>query len=156
MQPFVKKVHAFLIKKRKTLAVAESCTGGLVSHRITNVSGSSDYFLMGLVAYSNVTKEKVLCVSPKSLKTHGAVSKKVALEMAQGTKALANADIGLAITGIAGPTGGIKSKPVGLVYIALVTDKKKIVREFHFRGSREQIKRQSSQNALDLVRRNAQ
>ncbi len=157
-------VGDILRKSGKNIAIAESCTGGLISHRITNVSGSSDYFLMGMVAYSNTIKERVLCVSAKSLKTYGAVSGQVALEMAHGIRTLANSDIGLAITGIAGPAGGKRSKPVGLVYIALAqqnkdnlkTENRKsktTVKEFRFCGSREHIKWQSSQAALELVRR---
>jgi len=144
-----------LTAKKKTIAIAESCTGGLVSHRITNVSGSSRYFKMAVVAYSNGIKEDVLGVSRKLLTKYGAVSRKVALEMAKGMKYLASSDIALAITGIAGPTGTTRSKPVGLVYVALVTDKKRIAKELRFKGSREEIKFQASQAALDLIRRNA-
>lgn len=148
-------VGKLLAAKKKTIAIAESCTGGLVSNRITNVSGSSKYFKMGLVTYSNETKENILGVSRDSLRKYGAVSKQVALEMAAGIKLLACVDIAVAITGIAGPTGGTKSKPVGLVYIALFTGKKQIVKEFYFKGSREEIKFQASQVVLDLVRKNA-
>lgn len=147
-------VGGLLRKKGLTLAIAESCTGGLVANRITNVSGSSDYFTMGLVAYSNTIKERMLGVSPVSLKRYGAVSQDIALQMAKGIRFLARADIGLGITGIAGPTGGTKAKPVGLVYIALLTGKKWAVRECRFRGSREEIKHQASQTALNLIRRN--
>ena len=146
-------VGKILTKKRKTLAIAESCTGGLVSNRITNVSGSSRYFLMGVVAYSNKSKENLLGVSRASLDRFGAVSKQAALEMAKGVKFLAGADIGIGITGIAGPKGAARSKPVGLVYIALVTDKHRIVKEFRFRGSRQEIKFQASQVALDMIRK---
>lgn len=141
-------------KEEMTLAVAESCTGGLLSSRITNASGSSDYFIMGIVAYSNEIKENVLGVSDKLIKKFGAVSKEVALEMAKGVRLLAGADIGIGITGIAGPTGGTRSKPVGLVHIALVTDKRRIVKKFRFRGPRSEIKLQASQNALDLLKNN--
>ena len=139
---------------KKTLAIAESCTGGLLSSRITDVSGSSGYFIMGVVAYSNRAKEILLGVSAKSIKRYGAVSEEVALEMAKGIRRLAKTDIGLSVTGIAGPTGGTKSKPVGLVYIALVAGKKKIVKKFRFKGSRKNIKLQASQAALDVIRRN--
>ena len=146
-------VGRILTSGKKTIAIAESCTGGLVSNRITNVSGSSKYFLMGLVAYSNRVKENILGVSPELIKRYGAVSKQVALEMAKGTRLLASTDIGLGITGIAGPTGGTRSKPVGLVYIALVSDKSRIVKKLRFKGTREDIKFQASQAALDLIRR---
>ncbi len=147
-------VAKMLIKKRLTIAVAESCTGGLLSHRLTNISGASKYFLMGIVAYSNEIKEKLLFVPEKLLNRHGAVSGPVALEMAKGIRSLGCTDIGIGITGIAGPTGGTKKKPVGLVYLALVTDNKQIVKELRFTGSREEIKFQASQVALDLIRKN--
>ena len=147
-------VGKVLIKNKKTLAVAESCTGGLISHRITNVSGSSDYFLMGVTAYANAAKIEMVGVSPLSIKRYGAVSSQVALAMAEGVRRAARSDIGLGVTGIAGPTGGTKAKPVGLVYMACVVGKKRIVQELRFKGSREEIKFQASQVALDLVRRN--
>ncbi|MCX5680152.1 MAG: competence/damage-inducible protein A [Candidatus Omnitrophica bacterium] len=142
-----------LIKKGLTIATAESCTGGLLANRITNVGGSSESFKAGLIAYANEAKESFLGVSHKTLKLHGAVSRPVAIEMAHAIKHYACADIGISITGIAGPTGGTKNKPVGLIYIALVTNEKCIVKEMRFRGSREEIKLQSSQAALDLIRR---
>ena len=146
-------VANILTKKKLTIAVAESCTGGLVSHRLTNVSGSSKYFRTGVIAYSNESKENILGASPKTIARYGAVSKKVALEMAEGIRYLACVDIGLSVTGIAGPTGGTMKKPVGLVYVALATARKRLVREFRFKGSRAEIKFQASQAALDLVRR---
>lgn len=144
-------VGQLLRKKKKTLAVAESCTGGLISNRITDVSGCSGCFIMGLVAYSNGIKENILGVSDKSIQKYGAVSKQVALEMAKGVRLLAATDIGISVTGIAGPTGGTKSKPVGLVYIALVMGRKQIVKEFRFKGSRKEIKFQASEAALELI-----
>ncbi len=144
-----------LTGKRVMIAVAESCTGGLVSHRLTNVSGSSRFFLMGAISYSNSAKANILGVREESLKAHGAVSGQVAREMASGVRRLASADIGVGITGIAGPTGGTRKKPVGLVYVAFASDRTKIVREFRFKGSREEIKYQTSQVALNLIRRNA-
>ena len=147
-------VGSILIKKRKTLAVAESCTGGLVSSRLTDVSGSSKYFILGVTAYSNAVKVNMLGVHEELLKKRGAVSREVALEMARGVKLLADVDIGMGITGIAGPTGGTRSKPAGLVYVALVTDKKRIVKRFIFKGSRREIKFQASQAALDMIRKN--
>ncbi len=147
-------VAKLLTKRNKTISIAESCTGGLVSNRLTNISGSSNYFIMGLAAYSNEIKENILCVDPKILKKYGAVSKQVASQMAIGIKFIAGTDIGIGITGIAGPTGGTKLKPVGLVYIALAIRDKLITRELRFRGSREDIKFQASQVTLDLLRRN--
>ena len=148
-------VGAILTKRKKTVAVAESCTGGLISSRLTDVSGSSKYFTAGLAAYSNAIKVNILDVKEETLARYGAVSPQVAQEMARGIKLLAGTDIGLGITGIAGPTGATKMKPVGLVYVALVTGIKDIVREFRFKGSRQEIKFQASQTALNLLRNNA-
>jgi PncC family amidohydrolase len=102
-----------------TLALAESCTGGLVAHRVTNVPGSSAFFLGGVVAYANQAKVDLLAVRPETLAAHGAVSEETAREMAQGARARFGADVALSVTGIAGPTGGTQEKPVGLVYVAL-------------------------------------
>ena len=148
-------VGKLLTAKRQTIAVAESCTGGLLSSRLTDVSGSSNYFIMGLVAYSNPCKIAGAGVDVKILMKYGAVSQQVALEMARGIRTLVGADIGIGITGIAGPTGGTKNKPVGLVYIALnMKDQAPIVREFRFKGSREEVKFLTSQSALDMIRKN--
>ncbi len=146
-------VGKILTERKLTIAVAESCTGGLLCNRLTDVNGSSKYMIMGLVAYSNTAKENVLGVSKETLKNYGAVSREVALEMAQRIKLLGGTDIAVGITGIAGPAGGTKSKPVGLVYVAIAADKKKVVKEFRFKGSREEIKLQASQAVLDLVRK---
>ena len=144
-----------LISKKKTIAVAESCTGGLLSGRMTDVSGSSTYFTMGLVAYSNLVKVARLGVDEKVLMKFGAVSKEIACQMASGIRILAGTDIGIGITGIAGPTGGTRNKSVGLVYIAFdMKDQAPFVREFRFKGSREEVKFQATQAALDLIRRN--
>ena len=141
-----------LIRKKLTIAAAESCTGGLLSNRLTDVSGSSACFKAGVIVYANEAKESFLGVAGRTLKLHGAVSAPVAIEMARAIKHYACADIGISITGIAGPTGGTKAKPVGLVYIALVTDKECAVKELRLRGSREEIKFQASQSALNLIR----
>lgn len=145
-------VGKILRKKNKTLAVAESCTGGLISDRLTDISGSSGYFLGGIVAYSNKIKQDLLGVSPKSLQKYGAVSSQVAIQMAKGIRLLADSNMGLGITGIAGPGGGTKSKPVGLVYIALVNDRKRIVKRFLFKGSRKKIKSLAADAALGLIK----
>jgi len=149
-------VGRLLRSKKKTLAVAESCTGGLLGSRITDVPGSSDYFLQGTVAYSNQTKIKALGVKPSILKKQGAVSSEAALAMAQGIKEKTQSDYGLGITGIAGPGGGSEQKPVGLVYIALAWKKGTEVSKNMFLGNREKIKFQSSQKALDMLRRHIQ
>ena len=147
------EIGNILRKRKMTMAVAESCTGGLISSRITDSSGSSDYFLMGIVAYSDKIKENILGVSPGLLQKYGAVSKQVALEMAKGARLLANTDIGIGVTGIAGPTGETKLKPVGLVYIAITTNKKQMVKKFRFKGSRQDIKLQASEAGLNLMKR---
>lgn len=142
-----------LIKKRMTLSIAESCTGGLISNRITDVSGSSKYFDRGIVTYSNESKIKELDVDKKLIEKYGAVSQPLALAMAKGMLKKSGSDIALAVTGIAGPTGGTKRKPVGLVYIALATKKKARCIEYHFVGSRAEIKYQAASAALDFLRR---
>ncbi|ADL12992.1 competence/damage-inducible protein A [Acetohalobium arabaticum] len=136
-----------------TLAVAESCTGGLIGHRITNVSGSSDYFKQGVVVYSNQAKKDLVQVKEETLSEYGAVSRETACEMAEGVKELADTDLGIAVTGIAGPTGGSEEKPVGLVYMGLADDKKVGSFKFKFHGSRKQIKYLTSQYTLDKLRR---
>jgi competence/damage-inducible protein CinA-like protein len=146
-------VGLLLIKQKMTLAVAESCTGGLISHRLTNVPGSSAYFLEGAVAYSNAAKVDLLAVPPGLIESYGAVSFFVARAMASGVRRRARADLGLAVTGIAGPDGGTPEKPVGLVFIALSWPGGVEVQKNLFPGKREQVKRQSAQRALDMVRR---
>ena len=148
------EVGKTLQKRNMTLAVAESCTGGLISNRITDVSGSSKYFKMGVVAYSNKIKEEILWIPGSLIRKYGAVSRQVAIEMAEGVRAIANADIGMGVTGIAGPSGGTEKKPVGLVYIALLIGKKRIVKKFKLKGSRQEIKFQASQVALKLIIQN--
>ena len=147
-------IGELLLKKRKTLAVAESCTGGLISNRITNVSGSSTYFLEGAVTYSNESKMRILGVREGTLKQYGAVSEQTAIEMAAGIKKVSGADYGISTTGIAGPQPSSTGKPIGLVFIALVSDEKQIVQQFNFTGSRIEIKTKISTAALDMLRRN--
>ncbi|MEJ2744275.1 MAG: CinA family protein [bacterium] len=137
--------------KNLTLAVAESCTGGLVGHTITQVGGSSDYFLGGVIAYSNSSKINILGVKNAVLRRHGAVSKKVASAMAEGVKRIFNADIGLSTTGIAGPSGGSKSKPVGLVYVGLAGEGKTITAKYGFKGTRHAIKTRATKAALAML-----
>lgn len=113
-----------LTEKNMKIASAESCTGGMISQRITNVSGASRIFDLGICSYANEIKNKVLGVKEKTLNTVGAVSEETALQMCQGVMKLANSDIGVSTTGIAGPTGGTKEKPVGLVFIGIATKEK--------------------------------
>ena len=136
-----------------TIALAESCTGGLITHRLTQVAGSSTYVDRGVVCYSNRAKIELLGVSQASLNKYGAVSAQVAKAMAQGIRMRSNVAVGLSVTGIAGPGGGTKEKPVGLVYVGLSAAKKSFTKEFRFHGERESIKLRSSQGALDVLRR---
>ena len=143
-----------LLKERQaTLAVAESCTGGLVAHRMTNIPGSSEYFERGVVVYSNQAKTELLEVPKELLAELGAVSAPVAEKMAEGVRHLSRATIGLAITGIAGPAGGSADKPVGTVFIALSGPDGTASRRYQFWGDRDQVKMISAQTALEWVRR---
>jgi len=143
-----------LLKERgQCLASAESCTGGLLSKLITDMPGSSEIFWGSVVSYSNQAKMKLLGVSPETLENYGAVSRETAREMAIGIRKVSGADYGLSITGIAGPDGGTKTKPVGLVYIALAADNTCIVKELRSRGNRKSIRIISTKSVLDLLRR---
>jgi nicotinamide-nucleotide amidase len=136
-----------------TLAAAESCTGGLLAGRITDIPGSSEYFLEGAVTYSNEAKTRILGVPKKMIEDHGAVSEEVATAMASGIRELAGSTFGIGITGIAGPGGGSAEKPVGLVYIALADDGRASAKRFIFPGDRQFIRTLSVNAALDLLRR---
>ena len=147
-------VVRLLKDKNVRLAVAEYCTGGLISKRITDVSGSSACFDRGIVSYSNEAKMQLLKVPSKLIEEYGAVSSQAAMAMADGARRISNTEIGIGVTGIAGPTGGTSEKPVGLVYIAL-SEKGKETRckGYNFTGSRQMIRMKSSQMALDMLRR---
>jgi len=136
-----------------TLSVAESCTGGLLAQRLTDVPGSSKYFVEGVVAYANDAKTRTLGVESMLLMEHGAVSAPVAEAMAEGIRKRAGTDYGLSITGIAGPDGGTDEKPVGTVFIALADDVRTEHRKLHLPGDRQLIRWRASQAALDLLRR---
>jgi nicotinamide-nucleotide amidase len=146
-------VGDLLRSRRLTLALSESCTGGLLGHRITNVSGSSDYFQGAIVAYASEVKTELLGVREETLTEHGAVSEETAREMARGARRMIEADLGVSITGIAGPTGGTPEKPVGLVYIGLAAPDSEWVERHVWEGDRRQNKAQSAEAALDLLRR---
>lgn len=146
-------VGMLLEVKKRSLAVAESCTGGLISHLLTNVPGISRRFLEGVIAYSNQAKVNILKVPQEIIHRYGAVSSQTAEAMAQGVKKLARSHLGLAITGIAGPGGGSIEKPVGLVYIALADGRGVNSRRERFLGEREEIKARAAQTALDMLRR---
>jgi len=146
-------VGDLLCARKWKIAVAESCTGGLISSRLTDVPGSSDYFEMGVVAYGNDTKIKRLAVPKFMLNEHGAVSESVAAAMASGVRSNAGTELGIGVTGIAGPAGGTQEKPVGMVVFAVETPDRQEVRTMRFYGGRELVNYQASQFALDMVRR---
>ena len=146
-------VGRLLIEKKMTIAVAESCTGGLIMDRFTDVPGSSAYFLQGAVVYSNESKISQLGVSEQSLIQHGAVSREIAEALAEGIRKLARADIGISTTGIAGPSGGTPDKPVGLVWIGFSDARGTFAMEFNLGNHRRRFKERASQAALELVRR---
>jgi PncC family amidohydrolase len=146
-------VGRLLVQRGLTLAVAESCTGGLIGHRITDVPGSSAYYQGSITAYSYDVKEMVLHVQHDTLYHYGAVSEQTAREMAQGVRRAFCADVGLSVTGIAGPGGGMPGKPVGLVYVALAAPDGEWVERHVWSGNRWENKARSAEAALDLLRR---
>jgi nicotinamide-nucleotide amidase len=148
-------VGDLLREKGKTLALAESCTGGMIASLVTDVAGSSDYFLGAVVSYANEAKERLLGVSEETLRTHGAVSEQGAREMARGARERFGADLAASVTGIAGPDGGSEEKPVGTVYFALSgRDGLDFARKRSFVGDRAHVRRSASLVALELIRRN--
>ena len=145
------RVQCLLIAKGWTLGTAESCTGGLVSHWVTSVSGSSRVFVGGVVAYANEVKRDVLGVAEETLRQHGAVSAPVALAMAQGIRRLLHTDVGISSTGIAGPTGGTAAKPVGTVFVAISSPLGDRVAQYRWEGDRAENLRLSAAAALRLI-----
>ena len=145
------KIFKKFTQRAETLAIAESCTGGLIGDRLTNMAGSSTFFLLGIIAYDYAAKTKILGVPSALLKKHGAVSSPVARVMAQGVRKILKTDYGLSVTGIAGPGGATKTKPVGLVFISVSTKQKTIVKKFLFKGTRLAIKKQAAQAALKML-----
>lgn len=148
-------VGGLLRERGLTVATAESCTGGLITHRLTNVPGSSQYALGGVVAYANSAKMALLGVARETLAAHGAVSDEAAAEMAAGARRIFNASLGLSTTGIAGPDGGTAEKPVGTVYIGLASDAGVVTRRYQLWGPRDWVKLLASQVGLDWLRRHA-
>jgi PncC family amidohydrolase len=146
-----REIGMLLRTKGLTITTAESCTGGLIAFRITEMPGASNYFEAGFVTYSNAAKEQFLGVPGEILREHGAVSEAVARRMAAGARKAAPADIGLAVTGIAGPSGGSDEKPVGTVFIALAAPDGTVVRHFVFSGGRQEIRQETAEEALRLV-----
>jgi len=150
MEELAKKIAPLLKERRLKIATAESCTGGLIGHTITNVPGSSEYYEGGIISYSNEMKMRFLEVKEQTLKEHGAVSEHTAKEMAEGVRCATGADIGIATTGIAGPGGGTEEKPVGLVYISLASESETKVERHIFHGNRWENKEQTCRAALSL------
>ncbi len=146
------EVANLLVSLNMTIAVAESCTGGLICHRLTNISGSSDYLEMGVVTYSNRSKIELLGVSQDVINNHGAVSEACVSAMATGVKRLAGTDLGLSVSGIAGPTGGTADKPVGMVHMALARNQHVQTWKHTFSGNRHDIKHKASEQALTHIR----
>lgn len=151
MDKLLREVASLLTEKELMVATAESCTGGLIGHALTNIPGSSAYYAGGVISYTNALKIKLLGVAASTLEEHGAVSESTAREMAEGIKTVAHADIGVASTGIAGPGGGTSEKPVGLVYIGLAAEVT-TVKDFVFDGDRLQNKKSTVQAALQMIR----
>ena len=148
----IKNIIQRLIKKKLSISVAESCTGGMLSSSITSISGASKIFNIGLVTYSNLAKIKLLKVSSSNIKRYGAVSEKCCLKMVEGLSKLSKSKINISITGIAGPKGGSKSKPVGLVYIGIKKGKKITINKYFFKNkNRENIRKNSVKEALKLI-----
>jgi PncC family amidohydrolase len=146
-----RRIAQILTRHHQTLSLAESCTGGLLASRITDVPGSSLFFKFGVVAYCNQAKIKILGITPQTLKKNGAVSGRVSRLMAKRIRTALKADYGIGITGIAGPTGGSKEKPVGLVFISIAKANLIITKDFLFKGSRVQIKKQAAAQALKML-----
>lgn len=151
MEHILNKIHKSLIKNKKTVAVAESCTGGHLSCLLTSKSGSSGYFILGLVAYSNITKENILRIPHTVIAKNGAVSKIVASFMAENARKIAKTDFGIGLTGIAGPTGSAPGKPLGTVFIAVNSKKGTICRKFILKGSRGSIKKSAALKSLSML-----
>ncbi len=151
-QTMAEVVGAILSDCGQTLAVAESCTGGLISNWLTDIPGSSAHFMNGAITYSNEAKIGVLGVNPETLEKHGAVSEEVAREMAAGVREFSGTDFGISTTGIAGPGGGTDTKPVGLVYIGYSDKNTTFAKKITFLGTRLEIKTRSAQAALNLLR----
>jgi len=152
MELIVKQIHMLLLKNKKTIAVAESCTGGLISKILTDNPGSSNYFLAGIVSYNNKAKEKILKIPAAIIKKHAAVSKEIASLMAKSIQKISGADLGIGVTGIAGPGGGTKNKPVGTIFIAISGAGFSVTRKLRLKGTRANIRKQTATAALKLLK----
>ena len=152
MNTFAKKIVNNLIKKRLTISVAESCTGGLLSNSFTSIAGSSKIFTLGIVSYSNQSKSNVLKVPKKTIKKHGSVSEEVCLTMLKNLNKMSKTNISTSITGIAGPSGGTKKKPVGLVYIGIKKNNKILIKKYLFENKgRSYIQKTAVNKSLQLI-----
>lgn len=149
-------IAKILVKKKQTLSVCESCTGGMFGEIITRIPGSSRYFLGGIIAYSDAIKRQLVGIKPGLLRKSGAVSPEVARAMAQGVRRLFKSDIGVGITGIAGPSGGSRKKPVGLVYISLSFKRSVLIKKLVLAGGRDRIRKRACREALSLLRSSLQ
>ncbi len=145
------KIHNKLLKQKYTIAIAESCTGGLLSAELTKNPGASVYFLLGVVAYSNKSKEGILKIPPKLISKYGAVSRQVAISMAENIRKKSKADLGISITGIAGPGGATTNKPVGTVFICLSTKNINTCQKLSLHGNRRSIQKKAIQKVLHLL-----
>jgi len=145
------RVGQLLRQRNLTVSVAESCTGGRLGDRITDVPGSSDYFMGGVISYSNAAKVNLLGVDSAVLVNKGAVSREIAIQMASGVRRRLRTDIGVGVTGIAGPAGGSRAKPIGLVFIAICSETRSTCVKKIFKGSRTSIKRQSTEEAIRML-----
>jgi len=152
MQYLTAQIHKLLIKNRKTIAVAESCTGGLAAGLLTRLSGSSRYFILGVVAYSNEAKINILHIPKAIIRRKSAISKEVALALAQAVRKLGKTDFGIGITGIAGPTGATAQKPVGTVFIAVNSKNKNLCKKCLFKGGRLKIRKSAALKSLSLLK----
>jgi PncC family amidohydrolase len=152
MQDIAAKIHKLLVRRKETLSIAESCTGGLLSSLLTSQSGSSAFFILGAIVYSNFSKQLLAKIPRSLINEHGAVSRPVAITLAQNIRKIGKTDYSIGITGIAGPTGGSPDKPVGTVFIAVCSKTKTACRRFLFKGGRSSIRRQSAIAALKLLK----
>lgn len=147
----IQSIAKLLSKKKKTISVAESCSGGLLSNFLTNVPGSSNYFKLGIVAYTNEAKVKLLNLPQKTLKKYGSISKQIAILMAKDIKRICKTDIAISTTGLLGPEGR-EGKPVGLVYVGIVNGKKAYCKKFNFKGTRKENKQNTVKECLKLLK----
>ncbi len=148
---YAKKLVSLLIKNKLTLSLAESCTGGALSDSITNIPGSSQTLLLGIIAYANNAKSKILKIPKNIIQKKGAVSAKIAKLMSQNVLKLSNSDLGVGITGIAGPSNAVLGKPIGTVFIAIASKNKVKIGKFKFSGERKKIKNKSVQKAIQML-----